>query len=191
MFKQLSIGVLLTAILCCPSQASDAPLLLDYQREFSMLEEADNSVDIKIFSDGTVQVHYPLFMRRAGDYRYQLNSDELDNILQSLRQLGVDEFNAAATRQALAQQQALALEAAQTGGGSMRIVTDPETTRVRIATSLIASVDVSEHAFSFSGVRHQAEIYPQITALGELASALNILDILATDQRMQRIEVTP
>ncbi len=171
------------------SAASNAPVLLDYQREFSMLEEADNSIDIQIFADGAVKIHYPFFMRLAGDYRFQLTADETDHIMQSLQQLGVDRFDAPAIKQAVALEQDAAFQAINLPGQSVRIITDPDITHLSIATSSAAALTNNINRFSITGVRNNAELYPQVTALVDLTAALDILDALTSDVRMQRIEV--
>lgn len=171
------------------NSASDTQLLLDYQREFGMIQETDNSVSVRLFADGTVEVHYPVFMRRAGDYQYQLSAAETNNIVTSLRQLGVDRFDAETTKSALALEQRAALEAAQLPGQGVRIITDPEITHIHVSNRLSPAADLDGRRFSFVGIRNQAQLYPQITALEDLSQALDVLDALTTDLRMQRIEV--
>jgi len=165
---------------------TDADILVDYQREFSMLEETDNSVNVQLFADGMVQIHYPFFMRLAGNYQFQLNNNELDHIMQTLQQLGVSQLDPISTRQSIALEQSAALEAANFPGQSARIITDPETTRLSIA----ATANSNSNTFSISGVRTHAQLYPQITTLVDLSTALDMLDALTNDVRMQAIEVT-
>ncbi len=186
--RTLFLFLLLSVLPLMTATASDAPVLLDYQREISMLEEADNSVNVKLYADGTVEIHYPFFMRLAGDYRFQLSAGETNQILQTLQQLGVDRFDAPAVKQALALEQSAAHEALRLPGQSIRIITDPEITRLSIAATA-ADLNRSTNDFSFIGVRSNAELYPQVTALTDLATALDMLDALANDTRMQQIEV--
>lgn len=170
--------------------ANDTQLLLDYQREFGMVQEADNVISVRLFADGTVEVHYPIFMHLAGNYQYQLTAAETNNIVNSLRQLGVDRFDAETTKNALKLEQRAAFEAAQLPGQSVTIITDPEITHLHMSNRLSPAVNLDGRRFSFVGVRNQAQLYPQITALEDLSQALDVLDALTTDLRMQRIEVS-
>lgn len=194
MYKPLSLHAFLLCLLSFltfNSFANDSQLLLEYQREFSLIAETDNSVDIQLFADGTVDVHYPFFMRLSGDYRYQLSRSEIDTILNNLQQLGIDQFDATGAKQALFLEQQAALEAAQLPGQSVTVITDPEITHIRISDlSSFSKSNNDQHEFSFVGARNEAGLYPQVTMLSDLTAALDILDELVIDTRMQRIEVS-
>lgn len=189
-FSGKLVVVLLISMTAWGSALADQALVMEYQREFSLIAEADNSVDVRLFKDGMVEIHYPFFMRLAGDYQYQLEAAEFDRLLRNLWQLGVNDFDANAVNRALQLEQQAAFEAAQLPGQSVTVVTDPEITRIRLADAALSRSAENENSYSFTGVRENAALYPQVNALAGLAEALEILDGLASDARMQRIEVS-
>lgn len=183
------IGLLTITCYASAATATDAELLLTYQHEFGLMEEADNAVTLRVFKDGIVEVHYPIFMRLAGDYRYQISQPELENLALSLHQLGVDQFDADTTRQALAFEKRAAFEAAQLPGQTVNFITDADLTHLQVENFSLSNTNLESNTFSFVGVRNEAQLYPQVTALQELSQALELLDTLTNDARMQRIEV--
>ena len=64
-----------------------------YQQNIEMLAGIDDRVTISIFGNGRVLVHYPVYMKRAGDYEMQLDETELVSLLQSLSDNGVIDFD--------------------------------------------------------------------------------------------------
>ena len=64
-----------------------------------MLPEADPEPRIRIFGDGRVHVHFPVYMQRAGDYETYLTRRELRDLVRSLVSRRVLEFDARRARQ--------------------------------------------------------------------------------------------
>jgi hypothetical protein len=69
-------------------------VVISYSETPDMLANPDSLPMIRVFGDGEVLVHYPAYMKRAGDYQVFLNPGELRQLLISLS--GVFEFNASA-----------------------------------------------------------------------------------------------
>ncbi len=61
-----------------------AEIVLEYTLIHSMLAENDPIPLLRIYQDGRVQVHYPVFKKRAGDYEMWMTSDEFDELFSSL-----------------------------------------------------------------------------------------------------------
>lgn len=59
-------------------------LLISYSETAEMLADPDPTPRVQVFGDGWVWVHYPEYMRKAGDYELYLNSVELQDLLQNL-----------------------------------------------------------------------------------------------------------
>jgi hypothetical protein len=60
----------------------------------SAIEDPDPGPSLRVYGDGRVQVHYPRYMLRAGDYTLQLAPAELNQLVGSLISRGLAEFDA-------------------------------------------------------------------------------------------------
>lgn len=58
--------------------------VLVYERQFVLMEEADNRMWVKVFEDGTIEAHFPPFMRDAGSYRRMLSSADVTSLTDAL-----------------------------------------------------------------------------------------------------------
>ena len=77
------------------STQADEPVI-EYRLVHHLLAERDPVPLLRIYGDGQVKVHYPGYMKKAGDYEYHLSRPELDALLRSLSQDGVIDFDHAA-----------------------------------------------------------------------------------------------
>lgn len=57
-----------------------------------MIEEQDKQPMLRIFGNGTVRVHFPVYMKKAGDYEMQLSRDELQALLLFIEERGLLQF---------------------------------------------------------------------------------------------------
>ena len=69
--------------------------VIHYQQNISMLAGIDDRLSMRIFGDGRVQVHYPVYMKKAGDYEMQLDETELVDLIASLSSDGIMAFDEA------------------------------------------------------------------------------------------------
>lgn len=67
--------------------------VIHYQQNIEMLAGMNDRVSISIFGNGRVLVHYPVYMKRAGDYEMQLDETELLDLIQELSGNGVMDFD--------------------------------------------------------------------------------------------------
>ena len=72
-------------------------VVVTYSETPDMLGNPDPVPMIRVFADGEVLIHYPEYMKRAGDYQVFLNPGEMRQLLIALS--GVFDFNAPAARQ--------------------------------------------------------------------------------------------
>ncbi len=71
-----------------PSRAPGEPLLeLSYRG--GIIAHPDPTPFVRVYPDGRVLVHYPAYMKRAGDYSMQLNDEQLRELLASFSNEGV------------------------------------------------------------------------------------------------------
>lgn len=173
--------VLAVGLWICDAVAGGPDVLLDYRQHISLVSEADNAIHIQVFADGTAQAHFPAFMRRAGDYRMQLGGAELEQLMADMVSLGLDRFDPHSVAVQIKREIAAASERSITHQQLRIVRTDPNLVQVRMATD-----EGSMHAFTFRGAKSQSSLYPQVTALKDLAEAMERLNQLARDTRMQK-----
>ena len=73
--------------------SSSAQPIIHYQQNIHMLSAVDDRPTFQVYGDGRVLVHYPVYMKMAGDYEMQLEEAELIDLLHSLSDNGVMDFD--------------------------------------------------------------------------------------------------
>lgn len=73
-------------------------VVLSYTQTPEMLGNPDSTPMIRVFGDGEVLIHYPVYMKRAGEYRVFLNPGEMRQLLIAVS--GVFDFDAKQAAQA-------------------------------------------------------------------------------------------
>lgn len=71
---------------------SAAPIL-EYQQNIDMLSAIDDKPSLRVYGDGLVLVHNPVYMKRAGDFKLQLSDVELVSLMRGLSSNGVMTFD--------------------------------------------------------------------------------------------------
>lgn len=87
------------------------PILIEYHRYSSKLAERDPTPLLRLYASGRLLVHFPHYMKRAGEYETALAQAELDRLLDTLASAGFVGAQAGQTarRVASAQSQQLSL----------------------------------------------------------------------------------
>jgi predicted RND superfamily exporter protein len=75
--------------------------VIHYQQNVHMLAVTDDMPSVNIFGDGRVLVHYPVYMKKAGDYEMQLSDEELVDLVQSMSSHGIIDFDENKVKQAI------------------------------------------------------------------------------------------
>lgn len=63
-------------------EASEEPLL-ELSYEGGLIKDPDPTPFVRVFPNGRVLIHYPVYMKKAGDYELHLDDDELQQLLES------------------------------------------------------------------------------------------------------------
>ncbi|MCK5665428.1 MAG: hypothetical protein KAI17_18195, partial [Thiotrichaceae bacterium] len=63
------------------------------QQNIHMLSSITDRPSLSIFGDGQVIVHYPVYMKKAGDYEMWLDDAELVNLIRALSSDGIMDFD--------------------------------------------------------------------------------------------------
>jgi hypothetical protein len=170
------------------SQTAVEPVI-EYNLVHHMLAEPDPQPLLRIYGDGRVHVHYPVYMKRAGDYELQLSQPELRALIRALAGDGIIDFDRATARekrrQLQAQQRAATgtlFEISDSSETVIEIRLDeyqqaPGTAAVRNLEKRFAWSDLPQDARRFPG---WAEIVKANNAAQRLESLLNREDVVQT-----------
>lgn len=173
--------VVIPIVIIGVAQADNTQLVFEYERIISAIEDPDNSVRVRLYSDGYLTVHRPVFMRPSGDFSYQLSDTEMIQVLSRLKALNLDQFDPVGVS-LMVQDERLEREYQSE---NIRYISDPEA--IRLATYQTEPGLLRNHQFSYTGLKRDAILYPDIRQLVELDSAIQLLDRLSNDQRMQSV----
>ncbi len=142
---------------------------------------ADRSTTVTVYGDGRVVVHYPPYGQRQGDYTMTLIKAELDELIASMLNKGVIEFDgqaAEAEKQAVLDAQGLGFH-----------VSDADVTTIEVQlASYNPTGEPGQESFdvrrelTFSALQSDANQFPSIQSLVNLAAAERELINLTVDQ---------
>lgn len=97
-------------VVCVPAtSAGDAhldPILIEYHRYSSKLAERDPTPLVRLYGSGKLLIHFPHYMKRAGDYHTTLTQAEMDELMNTLRTSGFVGSEASETARRIASAQA-------------------------------------------------------------------------------------
>ena len=72
-------------------------LVIQLSQDVGILD-ADPTPLLRVYGDGLARIHFPVYMRRAGDYTLQLDQRELQDLLALFVQGGLIDFSPEATQ---------------------------------------------------------------------------------------------
>ena len=91
-----------------PGSTAGAQLTFEYAEEPDALiiqlsqnvgiVDADQTPLLRVYGDGVVRIHFPVYMKRAGNDTLQLSRSELQNLVASFVEGGLIDFSPEATR---------------------------------------------------------------------------------------------
>ena len=154
--------------------------VIEYTLVHDMLGEQDPEPLLRIYGNGRVHVHYPVYMKKAGDYELQLSQSELRTLLRTLATDGIIDFDPAATRsrrkQHVAQQQAVT--------GEYLYISDSSHTVIDIRLEAYqkgpgtARVLNLQKRFTWPDLKQDARRFPQLPEITKANKAAQHLDTL-------------
>ncbi|MEE9343021.1 MAG: hypothetical protein V3V12_05280, partial [Gammaproteobacteria bacterium] len=163
--------------------------IIEYTLNHAMLAEQDSTPLLQVFGNGLVKVHYPVYMKKAGDYEQMLTPDELKNLLASLSDNGLMEFNPEAVRhykKQTDQQQRLS-------GGALYNISDTTETNITIRldayqrNKFSGKVTNMLRQFSWKNLEHDARRYPQSSDIQGALSGEKRLRQLMNHPQLRRV----
>ena len=168
-----------------------ATVVLSFGEILGAIEDPDPGPSLRVYGDGRVVVHYPDYMKRAGDYSFQLGREEMGGLLRSLIEKEVVEFDEAAARRGLRQ----AAAARRADPGELFAVSDDATTEIGLRLDRYTPPAGRgperlgvEKRISWHGLRAQARHYPGVAAIQKLAAARRELVALMEREDLAKVE---
>ena len=169
-------------------------IVIQLSQDLGILE-ADPTPLLRVYGDGLVRIHFPIYMKRAGDYTLQLDQSELQDLVASVVRGGLIDFSPEATR---AQMRGLAAASRAQGapGQPGRLTTRSDDATVSIEVRLsryvppvgAARSDVTARIV-WTGAQGNAAEFPTLGTLQALAAAERRL--LALTEREDSTRVQP
>ena len=170
-------------------------LLVSYRDIWAEFADQDPTPLIRIFGDGRVLVHYPVYTPKAGEYELWLQSTELENLLMSLVAKGLVTFEPEAVENLKRSEERRRWEIALDANKLPELfkVADDSTsvfelhlTSYRPAGTAPTSGEI-HRTISWTGLRTDAEIYPEIAPIQQLRAAELELRALIERDNLWRI----
>jgi hypothetical protein len=181
------LGLLLVLLRAAPASAqtdtalfelpsNPQALVLRFSESYVSIADPDPGSSLEIHADGRVVVHYPPYMKRAGDYEMHLSAGALRSLVASQLARGVAEFDPVSARKRVRE---VALERGRAAGSErpeLFVAADASISRIELrlrrytAAGRPSQVDLVKQ-ISWKGLAAHARRYPEIPALEELARA--------------------
>ena len=141
------------------------------------ITDADETPLLRIYGDGRALVHFPAYMRQAGDYALQLGDGEMEDLISALVESGLMEFDPAVTSSQLRALQASQRDRAVQRGqpGTLSFRSDETTTSIEVRLERYRPARGNAEVFNpmkritWRGLQSQAERFPEIPQLDRLA----------------------
>lgn len=168
--------------------ADDMPVI-EYTLDHHMLAQRDPTPLLRVYGSGRVQVHFPVYMKKAGDYEMQLSRAELNALLRMLADKGVMDFDAAA----IGQERQQLVSARRAATGELFHVSDATDTVINIKLKQYQRTASSPRINGFNkqlrwrNLEHDARRYPQAVRFTNAADASAALRALCEHPALQKL----
>jgi len=172
---------------------SDDPrtVVVSYTHILGEIGSADQGPSVKIYGDGHMVVHYPPYMKKAGDYTLELTQEEMDRLLRSLIAKKVMQFDAQAVRRSKLETEAptgTSLPTLYSESDAPTTVIEIRLTRYISAGSFAQEILNVDKKLSWTGLRSDAKRYPNVEAIQDLLAAEQELQALMKHQNLKKIK---
>ena len=161
--------------------------VIHYQLNIAMLAGIDDRPTITVYGDGRVTVHYPVYMKKAGDYEMQLEEDELVSLVQSLSANGVLDFDEKKAKQKIREK-----KGQRRAKGQLYAISDSTETVIDVRLdeyqkdSSAKAVKRFHKRFRWTDIEHDARRYPQQREIIDANRSVQQLRGLMKDHRLVR-----
>ena len=158
------------------SETATEPVI-EYNLVHDMLAEPDPEPLLRIYGNGRVHAHYPVYMKMAGDYELQLSKPELDTLIRELANDGIIDFDKG---KAIGHRKQLEAEQ-HAATGMLYHISDDTTTVIDIRLDEYQRNESSHSVpnlvkrFTWRNLEHDTRRFPEMTELQQAVSGTEIL----------------
>ena len=162
-------------------------LIIHYQQNIQMLSGIDDRPSLKVYGSGRVVVHFPVYMKKAGDYEMQLDDEELVDLIQSLSSNGVMDFDEKKIKRKL-----LTYKKALKAKGQFYEVSDAVETVIDIRLDEFQKNKTSKKLkkfhkrFKWKNIEHDAARYKNESEIKDASKSVVQLRALMKDARLDK-----
>lgn len=154
---------------------------LHFDHGVRVLGQKDETPYLRIFGDGYVVVHYPVYRKNAGTYSYNLDDEQLRDLLTRMSAQGVMEFDVAAN-----ERQRQSIRRANSSG-VVTHVSDDTLTRLTITLDQYGRQSQFQKIVVWYGLENDAQTYRDMTELTQLRDAVVLLTQIAESSQRTRV----
>jgi hypothetical protein len=175
------------------SAANTQPVIV-FRQHVHMLADVDDRLTMTIHGDGRVLVHYPVYMKRAGDYEMQLDKEELVSLLSAMAANGVMDFDAEKTRERIRGKRRAIHVRAKAGKAELFEISDAVDSIIDVRLdeyrrNSAAAVNKNfSKRFHWQNIEHDARRFSDEQAIVRASRSVTDLRRLMKDARLKRIK---
>jgi hypothetical protein len=165
--------------------AAAAEPLIYYRQIIELLSPTNDMPSLKIFGNGHVEVHFPVYMKKAGDYEMYLDDSEVIELIRTLAHYNIMRFD----HQAVSAQVS-AIENAHRAQGRLHHVSDAVISIIEIKLldyreNSAAQITIDFHKkIQWTNLEHDVKRYPDISGIADINYAVSNLQALMHDSRL-------
>lgn len=156
---------------------AEDPILV-YKISHHTLSE-DDGLKIQVYNDGYVLLHYPVYMKKAGDYSVQLSEDDLRRLIDALEAPSVTNFD-----NRIIEQQ---IKAEDEANSVVTYVSDTSYSSFEVSRSDESGGHKTKQKISCPNLQYDAKHHPNIRAINKLAAVELILSSLMDEAEVQEL----
>ena len=161
--------------------------VIQYHNIVDMIANRDEQPTIKVYGNGRVQVHRPVYQKNSGDYEMQLSQQELISLLETFANDGLMEFDSAKTEQYKKE-----IDNALKKQGKFYHISDSVTTQIEInlksyksARTNIQQNDFKKH-IQLKDIEHDVKRYKSIVEIQKAGNSIGKLRSLLKRDELKR-----
>jgi hypothetical protein len=161
--------------------------VIQYHNIVDMIANRDERPTIKVYGNGRVQVHHPVYKKNAGDYEMQLSQQELILLLETFANDGLMDFDSAKTNQ-----HKQTIDNALKKQGKLYHISDSVTTHIIINLKGYKSSKTNIHQDNFKkhirlkNIEHDVKRYKTIGEIQKAGNSVGKLRSLLKRDELKR-----
>jgi len=170
------------------SETATEPVI-EYNLVHDMLAEPDPEPLLRVYGNGRVHVHYPAYMKKAGDYELQLSKPELNALIRDLANDGIIDFD----KNTIREQRKQLEEQQRDQTGVLHYVSDSSHTVIDVRLDEYQKNPNSEKIkdlqtqFFWPDLKQDAQRFPKSQSIRDANSAAQRLNTLTQHHNLVKV----